>query len=93
MPPQGGNGPEDRVANPPALTTLQQFAGADGCNASPSVTTRGRVSEHDWRGCRAGTEVAYYLLGGVGHRWPDQAGDPIHATSQIADFFAAHPQR
>jgi polyhydroxybutyrate depolymerase len=93
VPPQGGTGPAGKVNNPSALQTLQRFAGYDGCAASPAVTTQGAVSEHDWKPCRASTEVAYYLLNGVGHRWPDQAGDPINATKQIADFFAAHPQR
>jgi polyhydroxybutyrate depolymerase len=93
VPPLGGPGPADQVNHPPALTTLQQFAGYDGCAASPTVTSHGAVHEHDWNRCRAGTEVAYYLLSGVGHRWPDLTGDPINATTQIANFFAAHRQR
>lgn len=92
VPVQGGLGPEDRVDNPPALTTLAQFASQDGCAAQASVSRRGKVTERDWTRCRAGTEVTFFLLAGVGHKWPQAAVDPLSATSEIAGFFAAHPR-
>jgi len=88
---------------PPVAESLALWVQADGCKAEPErADAAPYVHLTDYRPCRAGTEVAYYLIEGGGHSWPggermagflDAPSQAIAATPLIWRFFAAHPKR
>jgi len=88
---------------PPVQQSIDLWVAADGCGAAPvAATPAPGVTLRDWRGCRDGTEVAYYLIAGGGHAWPggtqmaaflDKPSTAMAATPVIWQFFAAHPKR
>jgi len=88
---------------PPVQQSIDLWVAADGCAAAPvAATPAPGVTLRDWRGCRDGTEVAYYLIAGGGHAWPggtqmaaflDKPSTAMAATPVIWQFFAAHPKR
>ena len=91
-----------RTNYPPVERSIAFWAGADGCAARPRVSqpTAG-VTLRDYAGCRAGTEVAFYVIAGGGHAWPggaqmasflDKPSTAMSATPAIWAFFAAHPK-
>ena len=81
----------------------RSWTAADGCTAPPVTSEPAAgVTLRDYRACRAGTEVAYYLITGGGHAWPggtrmaaflDTPSTALAATPTIWEFFAAHPKR
>ena len=105
VPVAGGIGRKSvtRTSYPAVAESLALWVRADGCTAEPE---RSEAAPHvhltDYRPCRAGTEVAYYLIDGGGHSWPggermagflDAPSQSIAATPLIWRFFAAHPKR
>jgi polyhydroxybutyrate depolymerase len=104
VPLAGGVGPKARTRTnyPPVQSSIDLWAGADGCAAPAASEPAPGVTLRDYRGCRAGTEVAYYLIAGGGHAWPggtqmasflDKPSTAIAATPTIWEFFAAHPKQ
>ena len=91
-----------RTSYPPVTDSIALWARADGCRADPDLSEpMPHVHLADYRPCRAGTEVAYYLIDGGGRSWPggermlallDPPSQALAATPVIWRFFAAHPK-
>jgi polyhydroxybutyrate depolymerase len=90
-------------AYPPTAKGIGFWRKADGCTAEPEESTpRPGVHLSVYGGCRAGTEVALYVIEGGKHSWPGgdrvsvllpEVSDAISATPVIWQFFATHPKR
>lgn len=101
VPLAGGVGAKARTQTnyPPVQDSIDLWVRTDGC-AQPAVSTPAPyVTLRDYAGCRAGTEVAFYLIAGGGHAWPggtrmasflDKPSTAMAATPTIWEFFAAH---
>jgi len=91
-----------RTSYPPVADSLALWVRADGCPVDPQRSDAAPlVHLMDYRPCRSGTEVTYYLIDGGGHSWPggermaaflDAPSQAIAATPLIWRFFAAHPK-
>jgi polyhydroxybutyrate depolymerase len=91
-----------RTSYPPVAESIATWIHADGCPAEPERSDAAlHVQLSDYRPCRGGAEVAYYLIDGGGHSWPggqrmagflDAPSQAIAATPLIWRFFAAHPK-
>jgi polyhydroxybutyrate depolymerase len=74
-------------------TWLAAWALRDGCTRvhAPSTVAAG-IWRHRWTGCRGGSVVEGFKIGGGGHTWPGPSGpgttpQRIVATALIAGFF------
>jgi polyhydroxybutyrate depolymerase len=83
-----------------APIAMANWAKADGCDPKYTDTTlSSEVVERAWNGCRAGGEVAFYMIQGGGHTWPGAIPIPrlgktttqIDASATIWKFFQSHP--
>jgi polyhydroxybutyrate depolymerase len=104
VPPNGGIGRKSltRTSYPAVADSLKLWVAANGCKGEPERSDAAPlVHLADYRPCRGGTEVAYYLIDGGGHSWPggermagflDPPSQAIAATPLIWRFFAAHPK-
>jgi polyhydroxybutyrate depolymerase len=104
VPVAGGIGRKSvtRTSYPAVADSLALWARADGCGGAPARSDAAPfVHLTDYRPCRNGTEIAYYLIDGGGHSWPggeriaallDAPSRAIAATPLIWRFFAAHPK-
>jgi polyhydroxybutyrate depolymerase len=91
-----------RTSYPPVADSIALWVRADGCSANPELSEAAPLVQlADYRPCRGGAEVAYYLIEGGGHSWPsgermlallDPPSQAIAATPLIWRFFAAHPK-
>jgi len=105
VPVDGGIGRKSpsRTSYPPADESIAFWVRADGCRTDPDLSEpMPQLHLKDYRACRAGAEVAYYLIDGGGHSWPggermlallDPPSQAVAATPLIWRFFAAHPKR
>ena len=66
-------------------TAVEKWRMANGCGLEPAI---GRFNEkvelRAWTGCRDGTEIAFYVVEGGDHVWPD------FASEVIWEFFSRH---
>ena len=103
VPLKGGVGAKSvsRTNFPPVQRSIDFWAAADGCAVPVTSAPAPGVALNDYRSCRGGSEVAYYLIAGGGHAWPggsrmaaflDAPPTAMAATPAIWDFFAAHPK-
>ena len=89
---------------PPAPQAMAEWAGHDGCSATPVILKLSpMVERRTWSGCRGGAEVILHVIEGGGHTWPGTALDggkdsrlgptthEIDASAVLWDFFAHHP--
>lgn len=85
----------------PTLAAAEQgkfWARANGCEATPTIETRGTVVHTRYR-CPPGREVELHALTDGGHAWPggragsrrgDQPPTAVNATAVMWAFFKAH---
>lgn len=95
----GGSG----IAIPPAVDTVLAYAAKYGCDPTPVERELiSGVTETRYTGCTGGAEVALDTVAGGTHTWPggvaaqrdagsSSAGERFDATTEILDFFDAHP--
>jgi len=99
----------------PADTTYHDWAERNGCSTNPA-STKLPVRESDgtsveelrYTGCSNRTEVVFYKVSGMGHRWPAPQQPPprplidrvlgpfstnLDATEKIWSFFASHARK
>jgi len=86
----------------PVKETVSLWAKFNGCSPRAQLSVKGHVIIERYSGCREGTEVVLYTIGGEGHTWPGgQRWAPwaaiptreISATDLIWEFFSNHPRR
>jgi polyhydroxybutyrate depolymerase len=66
-------------------TAVEKWRAADGCRPKPTVSTfNEKVELRAWTGCRGGAEIAFYVVDGGDHVWPDFSSEVIWA------FFSRH---
>lgn len=66
-------------------TAVEKWRAADGCEPKPNVSKFNETIElRAWTGCRGGTEIAFYVVEGGDHVWPDFSSDVIW------EFFSRH---
>ena len=95
----GGLGSQGRrLAAPPALEALAQWAVLMGCGEGPERTWRGPHALDRWRGGEV--DVGLWTVAGMGHAWPggrayapgaDAPAPDLPAAELIWAFFEAHP--
>jgi len=90
-----------------AVQSMQLWAATDGCSATPTIThptpavnDGTNVDVYTFAGCRAGTDVIYYVVEGMGHAWPPYISASvsvtgpnsanINATDVFWNFFSTH---
>lgn len=88
---------------PPLRDTVQHWAEANGCSTKTRVLRdSGGVRAITYEGCRNGSEVIFYTVEGLGHKWPGgtqtgpeflvgKSSDKLPATDVIWEFFKRHP--
>ncbi len=87
---------------PPIMSTITKWAKALGCGDAASEKTANGVRTLRYGPSRAGAEVVYIAIEGLGHHWAggkSQAPeflvgkntDKLKATDVIWDFFVTHP--
>jgi polyhydroxybutyrate depolymerase len=91
-----------RTSYPPAADSVALWVGIDGCNKEPVQSEPApQLHLRDYRLCRRGTEVAYFVVDGGGHSWPggermlavlDAPSPVMMATETVWQFFAKHPK-
>ena len=94
-------GPARRAWQSDARPAREQgtfWAATNGCDATPTSTTRGTIVHTVYR-CPAGREVELYALTDGGHAWPggqsgsrrgDAPSPELNATDVMWTFFKAH---
>jgi polyhydroxybutyrate depolymerase len=104
---RGGSGFGHGGSVASAAQTMNLWAAADGCNLTPALThipatekDGTKVDQYLYSNCKAGTDVAYYIVQGMGHHWPPTEGflplitgatsHNIIATDVFWDFFRKH---
>jgi polyhydroxybutyrate depolymerase len=66
-------------------TAVEEWRKANGCGPKPEVGAFAeKIELRTFTGCRGGTEVAFYVVEGGDHVWPD------FASEVIWDFFSRH---
>lgn len=66
-------------------TAIEKWRAANGCGSRANVTEfADDVELRAWTDCRGNSEVAFYVVEGGGHVWPD------FASEVIWDFFSRH---
>lgn len=88
---------------PPLRKSVERWARLDGCGAPEQGSLSEKVTRTAWADCAGGSEVALYVVEGLGHQWPG-GGRPVRhalagpqsnaldATDVIWRFFAEHPR-
>jgi polyhydroxybutyrate depolymerase len=77
--PEGGNG------SWPAIGEWTRFwAQIDRCEATPTVTALGLVSETAWNRCAGGSEVRSWMVEGLDHSWW------VNANADLWQFLERH---
>ena len=104
VPVAGGIGRKSltKTGYPAVAESIATWVCANQCMGGPQRSDAAPfVHLTDYRPCRGGTEVAYYLIDGGGHSWPggarmagflDAPSQAIEATPLIWKFFVAHPK-
>jgi polyhydroxybutyrate depolymerase len=85
------------------------WAKRDGCGEKSTAEDlpgdgKTTIKRETWAGCRGGTEVVFYTIGGGGHTWPGgfqylpemmvgKTTRAINANELMIDFFERHPRR
>jgi polyhydroxybutyrate depolymerase len=107
-PPEGGQAGNPwgaAVTKPPIIDSILKWAKALDCSLEPEVIydkngVRGVVYPHG----KAGSEVIYYTVEGMGHTWPGgqsllpeslvgKVSDRLNANDVIWEFFKTHPMK
>jgi polyhydroxybutyrate depolymerase len=100
----GGTGRKSftRIEFPPVRESISFWVDADGCQSrSQEARPAEDTLSHDYRECRSGSEVTYFVIEGGGHAWPggdristilDVPAGSISATTEIWRFFSTHPK-
>jgi polyhydroxybutyrate depolymerase len=66
-------------------TAVDKWRAANGCGPEPVVSRfNEKVELRAWTGCRGGAEMAFYVVEGGDHVWPD------FASEVIWEFFSRH---
>ena len=91
----------DHSVVPAASASMAGWASHDGCRASSDKSVSSQVVLRQWRGCKAGAEVRFYMIQGGGHTWPGAKFDvpvlglttkEISASDTLWAFFVSHPR-
>ena len=88
---------------PPVEKQINIWVRMLGCPDLPDVVSmNGGITRKSYGPCKAGTEVVYYTIEGMGHTWPGgfsilpeewvgKTTDKMKANDVIWDFFKKHP--
>ncbi|HWA70877.1 MAG TPA: PHB depolymerase family esterase [Polyangiaceae bacterium] len=86
-----------------AQPNVTGWANRDGCNSSPVETyNQGSTKCVTYQGCKAGVEVEFCTVTGMGHCWPEDTNcgpgggrqygvTDFKASPMMWEFFARHP--
>ncbi len=81
--------------NLPIDNLVSAWAKSNGCAATGTTSAISDVDGDvmggtltNFGGCKAGANVAYYLLDGMDHSWPDGTNGDVNAAETIWDFFS-----
>jgi polyhydroxybutyrate depolymerase len=84
----GGVGPNgvSGVSFRSAGSSVEEWAGLDGCDPRATTSTEGAVSTQEWSGCDGGTDVVFHTISGASHAYP---GHPATAPSLTGEASTA----
>jgi len=88
---------------PPVEDSLKEWERMLGCGPEVQTARGNGVLEITYDHCAKGSEVAYYMVTGLGHVWPGRRSqlpekwvgkpsDSLNATDVIWEFFKTHPR-
>jgi polyhydroxybutyrate depolymerase len=99
-----GGGPVhccDHSVVPAASASMAGWASHNGCKTAADTKVSSQVVIRQWKGCKPGADVRFYMIQGGGHTWPGARFDvpvlglttkEISATDTLWSFFVAHPR-
>ncbi len=84
---------------PPVPLWLRQWAERDHCASNPTIFFhQANVIGEKWMGCSDHVTIMHYLIGGMGHTWPQHIvmrpqdfTTTLNATKLIWAFFQDYP--